>query len=309
MKRFLSRILPVAVFAAFANGANADVIVNYPDFSDTSALSLVGSAATASTGDGQVLRVTPAAGGLAGAAYSNAPITLGAGNIFSSSFQFRLTSPGGWDPADGFTFVLASNTAGLGGAGVGMGYAGVGNSVAIEFDTYNNTGYGLGADDGVSSNHVSIDTNGVLTNTALANVYGNGSCGFTSGGYPNQNDYTVAGCMSNGNLWTAVIGYDGMQLSVSLFDPGLGYWFKAIENYAIDVAALLGTNQAYVGFTASTGAGWENHDIVNWQFANTTELVRDIPEPSSLGVLALCMLAIAHFLVRRRTPKPVAMPR
>lgn len=77
-----------------------------------------------------------------------------------------------------------------------MGYQGVsGKSVAIEFDTFDNTGYGLGDDDGNSSNHVSIDTNGSLTNTDLTNVYGNPSCGFANG-TPAQNPNTAAGCMS-----------------------------------------------------------------------------------------------------------------
>ena len=59
-----------------------------------------------------------------------------------------------------------------------MGYGGVSNSVAIEFDTYKSSRYGLGNNDGNSSNHVAIDINSSLTNTALANVYG--SCGFTA---------------------------------------------------------------------------------------------------------------------------------
>lgn len=298
MKHVLKGILPMLM--ACVGTAHAGVIVNYANFGDTSALTLVGNAAAASTSDGTVLRLTPAASGQAGAAYSNSPVTLGAGNIFSSSFQFRFTSPGGWDPADGITFVLASNATGLGGGGVGMGYAGVNNSVAIEFDTYNNTGYSLGNDDGASSNHVSIDTNGALTNAALANVYGNGSCGFDPG-TPTQNPYTAGGCMSNGNLWTVKIGYDGTHLSVSLLDPSLGVWFQAIDNYAIDIASILGTNQAYVGFTSATGAGWENHDIVNWQFADTRELAPEVPEPSSIGLLALAILAASRVASRRKS--------
>jgi len=147
-----------------------------------------------------------------------------------------------------------------------------------------------GHNDGNSSNHVSVDVNGVLTNYAITNVYGNGSCGFLAGA-PAQNIYTAAGCMSNGDLWTATIGYDGSLLSVDLLDPVMGNVFHAISNYAIDIASILGTNSAYVGFTSGTGAGWENHDIVNWQFANTTELAPggggDVPDPASIALLGL----------------------
>lgn len=289
-KNGVFKVTAIALSLLFAGAAHATVVASFSDFSSTAGLTLIGSAGTAVTGDGTVLRVTPAAGSQTGAAYSTSAITLGSSDTFSTAFQFRFTQPGGWDPADGITFILAKSTAGIGGVGVGMGYLGVPNSVAIEFDTYNNAGYGLGNNDGNSSNHVSIDTNGNLTNTAITNVYGNGSCGFP-GGNPGQSNYSVPGCMSNGDLWTVNVGYDGSNLSVSLFDPTEGSTYNAINNYAIDIASLLGTNQAYVGFTAGTGAGWENHDIVNWQFADTTQLApgtgSTVPEPTSLALLGL----------------------
>jgi hypothetical protein len=232
----------------------------------------VGNAATLATTDGTVLRLTPASSFQSGAAYSTSPVTLGNNATFSTQFQFRFSNAGGEDPADGITFVLGTSTTGLGGAGVGMGYQGVsGKSVAIEFDTYNNTGFGLGNNDGNSSNHVSIDTNGNLTNTDITNVYGNASCGFTNGS-PAQNLNTVAGCMSNGHLWTVNISYDGSNLTVTLTDPAEGSSFTAINSYPINLASVLGQNTAFVGFTAGTGSGWENHDIVNWTFANTSQL-------------------------------------
>jgi hypothetical protein len=82
-----------------------------------------------------VLRVTPAAGNQAGAVYTTSTFALGVNSTFSTQFQFRFTQPGGADPADGITFVLAKNSSGLGTLGYGMGYEGVADSVAIEFDT------------------------------------------------------------------------------------------------------------------------------------------------------------------------------
>ena len=257
------------VFFGFTAPAGTGNQFTFSGFASTAGLTLVGNAATASTSDGTVLRLAAATGGQSGAAYSTTPVTLGNNAAFNTQFQFRFTNPGGWDPADGITFVITTNTTGLGAGGLGMGYQGVsGNSVAIEFDTFNNTGMGLGDDDGNSSNHVAIDTNGVLTNTDLTNVYSNPSCGFPTGSPP-QNSYQVAGCMSNGHLWTVNIGYDGTKLTVTLSDPSEGASFTAISGYTINLASILGQNTAYVGFTSGTGSGWENHDIVNWSFANT----------------------------------------
>jgi hypothetical protein len=287
-------LAPALLALAFHSTSHATV-VTYNDFSSTAGLTFVGNSSVATTADGQVLRVTRATGGQSGAVYSTTPITLGASDIFSTTFKFRFTDPGGIDPADGITFVLASNPTGLGGAGVGIGYAGVPHSVAIEFDTYNNAGFGLGNNDGSSSNHVAVDTNGNLNNLGITNVYGNGSCGFLSGS-PSQNPYSVPGCMSNGDLWTASIGYDGSKLSVQLLDPAKGFVFNAIGGMPIDIASILGTNQAYVGFTSGTGAGWENHDIISWQFADTTELAT-VPEPATLSIVGVGLLGL---LARRR---------
>jgi hypothetical protein len=43
----------------------------------------------------------------------------------------------------------------------------------------------------------------------------------------------------------------------------------ALQDYAIDIASILGTNHAYAGFTAATGALSQNHDLVSWTFADS----------------------------------------
>src|SRR5436190_14064511 len=67
----------------------ADVVASYPNFSNLAGLTLVGNAASTTTSDGSVLRLTQSAVRLSGAAYSTSPITLGANDTFSTSFQFR----------------------------------------------------------------------------------------------------------------------------------------------------------------------------------------------------------------------------
>lgn len=263
----------------FAARANAGTLISYINFNfacGTNGLTCAGNTTTT----GGALQLTSAAGSESGAAYSTTAVTLGASGTFSTQFQFQFKNPGGIDPADGITFVLAASPSGLGGAGNGLGYTGVGNSVAIDIGTYNNAiGDGPYTNAPNSSNHVGIDTNGVRTQMDVTNVYGNGSCGFPSGGTPNQNTYTAAGCMSNGDVWTVTITYNGTNLSVTLLDPGEGTSFAAIVNYPINIASFLGTNTAYVGFTSGTGAGWETQDILNWTLANTATLPTPTPTP------------------------------
>jgi hypothetical protein len=313
MRLFHSAAAGALLACAVSVAAHADTFT-YNDFSSTSGLTLVG--ATAPAGSPAVLRLVPAQTGKAGAAYNTSAFTLGSNDTFSTQFQFRMSNPGGVDPADGLVFVLTADPSGLGTAGFGIGYSGSSSkSLGIEFDTFYDgpgsiaTNGGGGANDDLdknnlsSSNHVAIDTSGILTNSDMADVYGIRSCGFTTGSPP-QSPNTVAGCMSNGDIWTANISYDGSNLTVQHRDPAEGSTFTAISNLPIDIASYLGTNQAFVGFTSGTGAGDEDTDILNWKFANTTEITLPpgVPEPATWGLMLLGFGGIGMAMRRRRRP-------
>jgi Legume lectin domain len=281
-------LLAVAALAlaTAAPQASAALVIDYSSFTGACGTSLtcVGSTAAAAGGE---LRVAPASGG-SGAGYSTTAISLGAGATFSTSFQFRMSDAGGIAPADGFTFVVSTATTGLGSAGGGLGYQGVGNSVAIEFDTYDNGES--------SSNHVALDVNGSLASLVQVNPYGVSTCDF--------GNYGATGCLSNSKIWSAYINYDGttQKLNVSVQEAGAAL-IQLITNYSIDIASTLGTNDAFVGFTAATGAGLQNHDILKWQLANDTSIVGPgrLPEPADLALLGLAgIAALAASRHRRR---------
>lgn len=281
-KKILGLIAGTAVGAATIP-AHAATVFAITDFTGTcgTTLTCVGSTAEA----GSALRITPAAPSQSGAGYSTTAIALGAGATFSTTFQFRITDSGGIAPADGFTFVLSKATAGLGGLGGGLGYAGVPDSVAIEFDTFDNAEPG-------GSNHVAVAMNGVLSNAASANPYGQVFCHFDSAG---AFDHQRAGCMSNGDIWTVFINYDGALLDVTVQD-GAAAPVAVISDFAIDISALLGTTTAFVGFTSGTGSGFGNHDILNWQLANDSSIAPPpggVPEPWGIALVGLGLLGAA----------------
>lgn len=290
--RFICVLAGVCATMCIATAVQAGVVESYPNFCSSSGLTLVGSTATAAC----QLQLTGSAGGEAGAAYSTTAIALGASATFSTTFQFQITKPGGINPADGIIFVLAASPTGLGTGGGDIGYGGVGNSVAIEFDTFNN-----GGSDGNSSNHIAINEDGhIIDGTSmsdqhLTNLYGVSTCNFSSGTL-----YTAPGCLSNGDIWSVTASYNGTSLSLSVTDPAEGGSTVIYNNLPLDISSFLGTNTAYVGFTAGTGGGYEAQNILNWQFANDTSL--GTPEPSSLALIgsALAALALAAYRRKRR---------
>jgi hypothetical protein len=262
------------------------LVIDYANFVGACGTSLtcVGSTVV----NGNDLRLTPSTFGAAGAGFSTTAIGLGAGATFSTTFQFRMDRAAGIDPADGFTFVVSKASSGLGGAGGGLGYVGVGNSVAVEFDTYDNGEVG-------GSNHVAVDVNGSLNSLTTVSPYGVSDCHLAN--------HLAAGCMSNGKIWSAFVNYDGTtkKLNVSVQETGSAL-IQLITDFSIDIAGALGTNDAFVGFTAATGAGYENHDILNWQLANDTSITpgNRLPEPASLALLSLAGVAAVAGARRRR---------
>lgn len=267
----------LATFALLSAGSAQAATLTYNDFSSTAGLQINGNAAQA----GNVLRLTPADYGQGGSAFSTNVVSLDSNASFSTAFRFRLSNPGGACDgigcgADGITFVVQTNANNIGGAGGGMGYYGIPNSVAVEFDSWNN-----GAGDNNSSNHVGIDLNGSVDSIALAEI--------------------TAGDLNNGDIWSAWVDYNGvtdllevrLALGAAAARPGTAYL-----SYTTDLVSVLGTTDAFVGFTGGTGAAYATQDVLAWQFNSTYNPIFDIPEPESVLLFGTALLAFA--LGRRR---------
>jgi Bacterial lectin len=273
-------IVPLLVLVAFIVPVSADF--TFQDFSDTTGLTLVGSAEVIN----QRLRLTPDLGEQAGAAWFITKQSVAGG--FETTFQVHI----GGDGADGFAFVIQNHDiAAPGGCCGGQGYEFIPNSLAIEFDTWQNIpeDFPSGIGD-PSENHVSVQTRGLLPNSADP-VF---SLGTT----------TDIPYLSDDNPHTVKITYTPGSLRIFVDDldtPALVV--------AVNLATLLDLDdgQAWVGLTAGTGGISETHDILNWSFTEGSisiiTVVIDIKpgsdtnpiNPKSNGVIPVAILTTDTF--------------
>ncbi len=242
----------VAIILSQAGAAHA--AIRFDDFASTWGLSLVGDAAVS----GRTLRVARAKGDRSGAVWfiEKQPVASG----FETTFQFQLTHQGGLGHgADGFAFVLQnSGTEALGGRGSAGGFAvadstydhndkAIPLSFAVFFDTYRNE-----EERDPSGNYISFCTYGKPADMRWPAT----RIAFT----PN-----LPTRLKDRNVHTARIPFQPPVLSVFL-DHSPAPVLESVVDLSI-VMDPQGT--AWVGFTASTGGGYENHDILNWTFTST----------------------------------------
>jgi hypothetical protein len=250
----LSKKIILTAFAAtmgFANIANAEMVqVYYSDFSDTSNLQLNGDAAVHTPNSEDMLTLTGSNYNEAGSAFSLNAFTLPDDAAFSAFFSFNMVStPGlggdqnGGYGGDGLTFTLqtVSNTAGS--QGGGLGYAGLENSIAIEFDTWQNDNFG-----DISTNHVGVNVNGDVQSVVAVDELTR---------------------FNDGDSWYVWVDYDGYEDTLSVRYSLLPSRPEdASISYNVDLVNILGSSDVYVGFTASTGGAFQSQSIEQFAFEN-----------------------------------------
>ena len=263
---------------------------NYPNFSDTTGLTLNRDAHVYYPPSQSARCRLVSAGAIygGGSVYYNQPQSL---NSFQTSFCFRIGELGGitnsLNPdsgADGLAFLIQPfGPDFIAHTGGGQGYEGADPSLAIEFDCWDN-----GPEYGEPSrSHVGVMVDGNIHHgTALATA----NVGDLAPGGPPEID--------SGIFWWANITYEAGFLTVVIGQPPFNW--TELFSIPVDIPAILGQSQAYVGFTGGTGLAHANHDLCSWSF---------VPEPSTLAILALGLIACTRRpKLHRNHPTPKRHP-
>ena len=279
--RGLSVICASAMVVAAHSASAASIVFN--DFADTSGLTVNGDAAAFTARGRTVMRVTPTAFFKSGSVFSTSPIAFGPSYGFSTRFTFNFNDPRGGG-ADGLVFVIQPNSNSIGGSGGGIGYGGIGNSLGVEFDNFNN----IPIDSG-SHNHIGVNLNGSLLSVA-------------------QNS-RLPFALDSGVDLTSWIDYNRatQMIEVRLNNSNVRP-LAALLSYRFDLAATIGGPNAFVGFTSGTGGGSANHDLVNWEFRDSFIPigVSAIPETTT-WMMALVGFGLVGGAIRmRRKPWQIA---
>ena len=188
--------------------------------------------------NGTRLRLTDGGANEAGSAWFQTPVNI---QSFTSTFTFQLTNPN----ADGMTFTIQNaSTSALGPMGGGLGYGpgspgappGIGKSVAVKFDLYNNAGEG-------------VNSTGLYTDGASPTVPA-----ITLGGGVN---------LHSGDVFQVRMSYDGANLTMTITDTtNTSETFTT--SWPINIPSTVGGNTAFVGFTAGTGSNTAVQQILSW---------------------------------------------
>ena len=175
--------------------------------------------------------------------------------------RFRVTEQPPQSPAEGFAFVIHNLPLSALGNNPGIGYDGLSNSLAVEFDLRWDPSF-----HDLTSNHVSVHTRGELPNSADESA----SLGST----------TAIPSLMDGNIHEIKIRYASNTLSI--FIDNLDTPVLTVNVNLAKTLKLGAGGTAVIGFTGATGFGLQQREILSWSFTPLGKLVNlSIPPPLS----------------------------
>jgi hypothetical protein len=243
-KLYFISLLALLSFNKTALSQTTGLTIYQPDFSTQQAgWTNNGNSSFGTINSASALILNPSSSNQVGSGIWNQKITLPANNSFSTFFTYQIDQ--NTSRADGMTFFIQqTGTTAIGGSGQNLGIGGINNSVAVEFDTYQNGG-------DPDNNHIALDLNG---NTS-----------HSTGVVASINKSTLD--LADSKLKYVWIDYNGstnlfeVRISTSNSRPA-----TATLSTTINLATTLSGHNVYVGFTGATGGSMERHSITSFYF-------------------------------------------
>jgi hypothetical protein len=228
-------IKAIAIAANYSASAvaTASYAINLPSTGEMAGqISLLGSAKQV----GETLQLTNGAQVQAGAAWNMQKVST---TTFTTDFTFRIPV----SYADGFTFTVQNSPQGYkasGGNGNALGYAGIARSIGLKFGLY----------DGSKTNR-EVSQIGLLKN----------------GASPSTSSVDVSSKMNfhSGHIFHVELVYSGTTLKETVTDTATKAAFS--QKYSVNIPSILGSKEAFVGFTGSTGAFTSVQDLLTWTYS------------------------------------------
>lgn len=279
----ISTLAATLAVAGLAGSAFASAF-SYTNFNSTAGLSLLGSATAGAglSGEQNTISLTqPAEFSNSGAVWKSDKQDVGLG--FVTDFRFRVRDRGQNTPADGIAFVIQNaSVSALGGPGGAVGFStnpfggasGIGNSIAIVFDSFDNNGAGFNQSG--TSNVVQVQSKGLLPNVPTAD----GNLGVSS---------ALSSSIADGDIKSARIVYIP-GTGIQVFYQNLATPVLTVPVTLSNQIALSGI-QSWIGFTSATGGTPQRHELIDWSFEGA------VPSPATASLLTLGALVAGR---RRR---------
>ena len=253
----------------------------YDDFSDPKNLKLVGQ----TSHQQNYIRLTPSRINSIGAMWYHRPLPVL--NGFTTEFSFRMSDgiAGNDDEAslpgaDGIVFVIQNSGNNIiGGDGGRIGYSGLNNSLAIEFDLYANDSKQIVNFNDPNGNHVALMK-------SVDNII---SARHTESNTLAIND-SILEIKSDKTEYFAKIDYNIIDKTLRVYlGEDDNYGQPVINYYPIELDQVLNLNEgewAYMGFTSATGESYQIHDIMSWYVCpQPTESILSVEDDAEIGQL------------------------
>jgi hypothetical protein len=199
---------------------------------------------------GNTLTLTGGNGADFVSAFGNLPVNISA---FKASWTYLQTATGTAGPGDGVAFVLQNCTAGASALSYGeLGYI---NGGFLVPGLVNGINYSVAVEFGLFTGSIYIPEQ---TNSAPGLGFGSNAValGYAGSGYAGPYSPTGAVDLTSGDPIHVTVSYAEGNMIVALSDAVAETSFTT--NYAVNIPAIVLSNTAYVGFTASSE--WDGED-------------------------------------------------